>query len=652
MRFRALESFAVAAVAAASVTVGAGSAWAAPGGPVCNVPGDYSTIQAAVNETGCTTIDVAAGTYNEQVAIERPLTLNGAQHGVEAKTRSGAPGSESVISDECGPVKVNAGDVTIDGFTLEGATSASPCALNAGIWTPLGGVAGTQILDNIIQHNVEGIYLNNEAGSAAKVEGNLIRDNNNTGPGNGDGIYSESLSDATVEGNEFTGDNESSIVVIGFGTNDEGITVADNQLVGNASESIDLLAVKNSTIRGNRSVSSGASSTIDLFGEDSSIVVTGNVLAKGVRGIQVENPYGIEFGVLPNSHITAQENCIEGNSVAGLEEDSGGYTGSLEATENWWGSATGPTIAGNPGGMGDRILDQDGVVVYTPFAAFAEPAGCPAGPTAQTQPALNVKQTTAVLYGISNPHGVNTTCVFEYGTSEAYGSSVPCNGQSGPVEKNVGFIAPVSGLQAGTVYDYRVVATSALGTTYGNNVVFKTLPGIRPTVTSVSPRSGHEAGGTTVTIIGTGLDGASAVKFGSVAAAHYTINSSTWITATSPAGKGTVDVTVTTSEGTSATSAADEFTYSASGPPPTIRRIRPTKGPEWGGTLVTIQGAGLEEGAVVRFGEAEATEVKVAAGGSVITAVSPPGVGKVYVSVQTAAGRTQNSSKDRFRYLR
>ena len=31
-------------------------------------------------------------------------------------------------------------------------------------------------------------------------------------------------------------------------------------------------------------------------------------------------------------------------------------------TWNWWGSATGPTIASNPGGTGEEIIDPDNLV--------------------------------------------------------------------------------------------------------------------------------------------------------------------------------------------------------------------------------------------------------------------------------------------------
>ena len=84
-----------------------------------------------------------------------------------------------------------------------------------------------------------------------------------------------------------------------------------------------------------------------------------------------------------------------------------------------------------------------------------------------------------------------------------------------------------------------------------------------PTVTSLSPSSGPAAGGTAVTITGTGFTGASAVDFGTAAATNVTVNSSTQITATSPPGTaGTaVDVTVIGPGGTSATGSADKYSY-------------------------------------------------------------------------------------------
>lgn len=85
-----------------------------------------------------------------------------------------------------------------------------------------------------------------------------------------------------------------------------------------------------------------------------------------------------------------------------------------------------------------------------------------------------------------------------------------------------------------------------------------------PTVTSVSPGNGPATGGNSVTITGTNFTGSPDIRFGSshVPAALLTVNSDTHITAVSPAGTaGTVDVTVTTPGGTSATTSADKFTW-------------------------------------------------------------------------------------------
>jgi RHS repeat-associated protein len=87
-----------------------------------------------------------------------------------------------------------------------------------------------------------------------------------------------------------------------------------------------------------------------------------------------------------------------------------------------------------------------------------------------------------------------------------------------------------------------------------------------PTVTGVSPSSGSVSGGTTVTLTGTGFTSGTTVKFGSSAATGVTVSSATSLTAVSPAGtSGTVNVTVTTSAGTSVTSSADQFTYGFTG---------------------------------------------------------------------------------------
>ncbi len=169
-----------------------------------------------------------------------------------------------------------------------------------------------------------------------------------------------------------------------------------------------------------------------------------------------------------------------------------------------------------------------------------------------------------------------------------------------------------------------------------------------PTVTGLSPTSGPAAGGTLVTITGTGFTGATAVDFGSTQATGLSVVSDTTITAESPAGTGTVDVTVVTSGGTSAISPADQFTYTAVAAP-IVTGISPNSGPAPGGTLVTITGTGFTGATAVDFGTTPATDVTVVSP-TTITADSPAGTGTVDVTVRTPGGTSAISTADDFTY--
>jgi len=92
-----------------------------------------------------------------------------------------------------------------------------------------------------------------------------------------------------------------------------------------------------------------------------------------------------------------------------------------------------------------------------------------------------------------------------------------------------------------------------------------TPPPSAPAVTGISPSSGPAAGGTAVTVTGSNLSGGS-VSFGVTPATGVSC-AATSCTAISPAGSGTVGVTVTTSGGTSAAGTAGQFTYQATPPP-------------------------------------------------------------------------------------
>jgi len=82
-----------------------------------------------------------------------------------------------------------------------------------------------------------------------------------------------------------------------------------------------------------------------------------------------------------------------------------------------------------------------------------------------------------------------------------------------------------------------------------------------PVVMSIQPQS--DVAGNSVTITGSWFTNATAVMFGSNPATGFGVTSDTQMSAVIPDGSGTVDVTVTTPAGVSATNPADLFTYSA-----------------------------------------------------------------------------------------
>src|SRR5207248_630505 len=138
-----------------------------------------------------------------------------------------------------------------------------------------------------------------------------------------------------------------------------------------------------------------------------------------------------------------------------------------------------------------------------------------------------------------------------------------------------------------------------------------------PTVTAVSPTSGPVAGGSAVTITGTGLAGATGVAFGA-APAGFIFDADASITAVAPPAAAA----------------------------PTVTVVDPA-GPLSGGTVVTITGAGLSGATAVAFGGAPAGFTVNS--DTSITAVAPPGAaGPVDVTVTTPGGTSAASPADVF----
>ena len=173
--------------------------------------------------------------------------------------------------------------------------------------------------------------------------------------------------------------------------------------------------------------------------------------------------------------------------------------------------------------------------------------------------------TTATLSGTVNPEQQvtseepetgETTYFFEYRTASGEWKQTPAERAQGRTNQTVTQTVP--SLLPKTTYQYRLAASNKTGLNDGAVKTFRTSA---PIVTEVRPDTGPEAGGTTVTITGANFTEKTAVLFGGEEALEVNVESSTVITAKSPPGQGTVDVTVTTPEGTSAIRSGDRFAY-------------------------------------------------------------------------------------------
>jgi hypothetical protein len=109
--------------------------------------------------------------------------------------------------------------------------------------------------------------------------------------------------------------------------------------------------------------------------------------------------------------------------------------------------------------------EQGPAVTFTTFAV---------APSIESESAVDVTAESASLQAQIDPRGAQTTYHFEYGTSEAYGQSTGESASIGAGVAGLPAIAHLQGLQAGTAYHYRAVATNASGTVDGADRTFTT----------------------------------------------------------------------------------------------------------------------------------------------------------------------------------
>jgi hypothetical protein len=333
----------------------------------------YATIQAAVDaaKPGAV-IDVDAGTYSENVGIYKALTLRGAQAGADARSNARLSGAaETILNGQLNgdgtrssSFFVGADNVTLDGFIVQGETSRS---LTSGAGIVIGPkISGTHIYNNIVQNNVSGLFLSSYSSTNATIiQHNVFRYNNNPGVNGGRGIYTDgvitggNLTNVKIDSNAFVGNYgstgttglEGAIAIESRAANSQSnITVSNNTfdyngkavLFYNATQ----ITVTNNMITWCRDHYSAA---LRFEGGMSNVTIRGNTVynnpGPAVR-IDQKGFAGDNSGFVINNnnfYITDTNYSPRYALIVG----SGQYSGTLDATNNYFGAGDGVQTNGN-----------------------------------------------------------------------------------------------------------------------------------------------------------------------------------------------------------------------------------------------------------------------------------------------------------------
>ncbi|RYX85078.1 hypothetical protein EON83_07475 [bacterium] len=266
------------------------------------------------------------------------------------------------------------------------------------------------------------------------------------------------------------------------------------------------------------------------------------------------------------------------------------------------------------------------------------PAGATTGRISVTTPTGTTSSTTNFTVTIPPPTiagftpgsgqiGFNVTI---NGTNLAAATSVKFNNVAAVIKSKTA-TQIVTSVPAGATTG-RLTVTTPTGTVTSAATFTVILP---PTIANFTPGSGQV--GFNVTIDGTNLSTATAVKFNNVAAVIKS-KTATQIVTSVPTGATTGRITVTTPNGT-ATSTAN-FTVTVPNTSPTIASFTPTMGPV--GTAVTINGTNMATVTSVKFNNVVAVIKSKTA--TQVMAVVPTGATTGRISVTSGTGTATSTT--------
>ena len=141
-------------------------------------------------------------------------------------------------------------------------------------------------------------------------------------------------------------------------------------------------------------------------------------------------------------------------------------------------------------------------------------AAAPSAPMAYTEAASAIAHNEAMLNGIAVANNAITTAYFEYGVDATYGDTVYVS--QNPINDSTVVSAMVQGLNANTMYHFRLVAENNLGVAYGSDYTFTTANAPAQMALAIADIDATGLVGTTINVpvvATTGFAGISSMQF-------------------------------------------------------------------------------------------------------------------------------------------
>jgi len=272
-------------------------------------------IEAAVSGKSVT---VAAETYNEQLVINKGITLQGESKNNTFITGTGFTGNL---------ITITADNIIISGFFIDGSDSTE-------IGIEIDNYSSITIENNFIKNNKD--YGINYCDSNPTIQNNTIESNGSSGIDIGNGGL------GTIQNNSIT---SSTYGIRACG--DSSPEINNNYIISNSNSGIYCRD------RATPIISYNTISDNSYCG----------VIIENILGNTVKPDIGNEY---PSEGQSAGGNKITGNKNYGIYNKT---NQTINAVNNWWGDAAGPKYPGDFSSSGDRVYwsETGGDIIFDPY---------------------------------------------------------------------------------------------------------------------------------------------------------------------------------------------------------------------------------------------------------------------------------------------